>query len=798
MTKVQLGENSRVCIKWRVKPVDYTDEEKKNIIAKFAKKYGIKKEHVTVDPEFISTANGTTEDAFLQEAAQNINDPVFFRNLLLQYLTEKDVKDYDFELITKIDDLMNTFINVEAYEAHKKYRVKWLRWSNFMSYGPDNYIDLTSFKGLVHLSSEPANQGGKTTFCIDLLRFLLFGKVTSRENNWVLARVFNDYLPEATSVVVEGCITIDGEDYVIKRTVTRPALKRRSATSKVTNEVRYYRFVNGEYLDLCDENDIENAEGISTRETNKVIKEAIGNERDFDLMICVNSDNLKELVSLKDAERGRLIARWIGLLPLEDKDKIARDYFNKSVQPKLTLNKYNRGDLEAGIEELEESEKELSAHVIEQGKKLEESDGKLTAYREKRDLLLQSKLAIDEELTNIDKQTVETERDQLVAAGKRKAGELAETKKTLEGMNDLTFDEADYKAKVDEDKRVNVDIANATNLYNTLKRNVEDLKKGEFCPLCGSKLKDVDNSAKIAENEAKMEETVKHGKELRKRQKEIEGELSVLEAKRTEYQEKLRLQLVVEKYEVDLENMRVRLKEKNRILKDLEKNDEAIRRNNKLNADINVVDASISVENGINQELRTDIESAKGQITANRKIVSDYKKLIAVIAEEEKLVRNWKLYLEMVGKNGIAKMVLRSALPLINGELSRLLNDVCDFDVTVEIDNNNDVSFYKIHNGVKAPLGSASGFENTVASLALRSVLSKMSTFSKPSFVVFDEVLGGIADENYDNVKKLYDLIAKDYEFIFHITHLKQLSDWHTSAIVVKKVGDVSTIETVR
>jgi hypothetical protein len=62
--------------------------------------------------------------------------------------------------------------------------------------------------------------------------------VTSRENNWVLARVFNDYLPEATSVVVEGCITIDGEDYVIKRTVTRPALKRRSATSKVTNEVR--------------------------------------------------------------------------------------------------------------------------------------------------------------------------------------------------------------------------------------------------------------------------------------------------------------------------------------------------------------------------------------------------------------------------------------------------------------------------------------------------------------------------------------------------------------------------------
>ena len=798
MTKVQLGENSKVNIKWRVRPADYTDEEKKNIIAKFALKYGIKKESVSVEPEFISNANGTTDDAFLQEAAQNINDPVFFRNLCKQYIEEKEIEDYDFDQLTQIDDLVRTFIDFDTYEAHKKYRVKWLRWSNFMSYGPDNYIDLTSFKGLVHLSSEPANQGGKTTFCIDLLRFLLFGKVTSRENDWVLARVFNDYLPEATTVEVEGCITIDGEDYVIKRTVTRPQLKRRTATSKVTNEVKYYRFVNGEYIDLKDEDDIENEEGISTRDTNKLIKEAIGNERDFDLMICVNSDNLKELISLKDAERGRLIARWIGLLPLEDMDKVARDYYNKQVQPKLTLNRYNRVELQASIEELQAEEEELTAHIKEQEGKLAESDAKLKGYKEKRDLLLQSKLAIDEELTTIDKQTVETKRDSLIAEGKKKAGELEDTKKKLEGMADLTFDEEDYKSKVREDKDVTVRITNATNRYNNLKGTIDSLKKGEYCPLCGSKLKGVDNSAKIAENEQEMEKTVAEGKALRKRQEEIEGELKALEAKRADYQEKLRLQLVVEKYEVDLENMRTALREKNRILKDLEKNDEAIRRNNKLTADINVVDSSISVENRINQDLRADIDRSKGQIEANKKIVSDYTKLIAVIVDEEKLVASWKLYLEMVGKNGIAKMVLRTALPLINGELSRLLNGVCDFDVLVEIDNRNDVSFYRVHNDVKSPLGSSSGFEQTVSSLALRSVLSKMSTFSKPSFVVLDEVLGGIADENYDNVKKLYDLIAKDYEFIFHITHLKQLSDWHTTSIVVKKVGDVSKIETIQ
>jgi DNA repair exonuclease SbcCD ATPase subunit len=140
-------------------------------------------------------------------------------------------------------------------------------------------------------------------------------------------------------------------------------------------------------------------------------------------------------------------------------------------------------------------------------------------------------------------------------------------------------------------------------------------------------------------------------------------------------------------------------------------------------------------------------------------------------------------------------MVIRGALPLINGELKRLLSDVCDFDIEIVIDNHNDVAFNHIHNGVTKSLGGCSGFEQTVASLALRSVLSKISTFSKPSFVVFDEILGGVADENYDKTKLLYDKIVKDYAFILQITHLKAIDDWHDTQIVVKKENDISRIE---
>ena len=103
------------------------------------------------------------------------------------YLDERGIENYDFDKILEIDNLINSKINYELYESHRRYTIKWIKWSNFMSYGEENFFDFTSLSGLVLLTSNPANQGGKTTFCLDLFRFLLYGKVTSRESDWTLS-----------------------------------------------------------------------------------------------------------------------------------------------------------------------------------------------------------------------------------------------------------------------------------------------------------------------------------------------------------------------------------------------------------------------------------------------------------------------------------------------------------------------------------------------------------------------------------------------------------------------------------
>ena len=790
--KVKIGQKSKVCLKWKVLPIDYSREEEANMTVKFAKKYGIPKGNVAVEPVFVKKTTDGKEIEFSTEAIHNIQDPKFQQQLFKDFIAERKIENVDFDKIVEIDNLINANINYDLYEKNKKYSIKWMKWSNFMSYGPDNYVDFSSFKGLIHLSSIPANQGGKTTFCLDLLRFLLFGKVTSRENGWTLDKAFNKYLPEATEMVVEGCLVIDSTEYVIKRILSRPALKKRTEKSKVTQKIEYYKVVNGEYIELAD---AENQEGSTNTETNQIIKESLGNERDFDLMICVSSDNLKELISLKDTDRGRLISRWIGLLPLEEKDKLARETFNKSIYPKLLLNRYNKEELGPEIEQFKKENEEFDKTIKESSKKVKESEKKIEKFKETRDTLLQSKQKIDDELLKNDVVTLEYKRDKLIEDGKKKRAERNANYENLKAIGEIDFNENIYNDLISDDKNKSIELNSLRNECYRLQNEIKNLEKGEYCPTCGAKLKNVDNSALINGKKYDLEKKIKAGEALKKEVEVIDEKIANMNAQRQLFNKRNSLELLIAKNDIDLETLTSSYRDVVRILKDIEANKAAIKANNEIDIAINNMTVNIKTEEDVLRRLNDEITECQHNIKSNEKTITEYEKIVEQIKVEEQLVRNWKVYVEMVGKNGIGKMLLRNVLPLINGKLKHLLSDVCDFDVEIVIDDHNDIAFHIIHDDVVSNLGSGSGFEQTVASLALRTVLSEISSFSKPSFVVFDEILGGVADENYDNVKNLYDKILADYAFIFQITHLKAISDWADQSLVVKKIGNISKIE---
>ena len=788
MTKI--GNKGKVTVEWYVQPVDYSREKADGIAHKMAKKYGIPVANVTVEPKFcVKKENG--EDAPLtNDLIVNIQDPKFHQMMYVKYAEDNDIKDFDAEAINDIDNQLNTQIDYEVYDKFKKYEVKWIKWGNFLSYGENNEIDFTKLHGLVHLKGDPANESGKSTLAYDLLHFLLFGKASSEKAD-VLAKLFNRYLPEATECFVEGCLCIDGQDYIIRRTITRPKLEKRSDKSKVTQKINYYKVTNGVETEL---EDIDNMEGESGTETNKVIKEAIGNEKDFDLVISANADNLKSLISLKDAERGRLLSRWIGLLPLEEKDIRARDMWNHEIQPNLLSNRYNREVLKTEIEEIEGKKQDAKTNLETREGELETLKTEIENWNKKRDDLIASKQPIDAELLKIDVATVERKLETISNEGKEKAKEKEDKEARIKEIGDVNFSEEEYKELNDDRRNLEIKLAEYRSEIKGLKVMNKQLKEGEFCPCCGRKFDDVDNTDKIKENEEKIEKLTNKGIKGAEKVKELATMIEDMEENRKLSNEKNKLEIQVEVLETNIVSLRNDYKQQKELKKKFENNRDAIARNNEIDHDITNAGITIREKENRRMSVIRETEQLKRDIMDFDKAVEERKDIIEKIELEDKKIRDWKIYLKMVGKDGIGKMVLRQALPLINNELSRLLDGVCDFNVEVTIDDFNDVAFNIVRDGVVGNLNSGSGYEKTAASIALRAVLGKISTMPKPSFILLDEVLGGVAEENYDNIKKLYDRILPDYSFVFHITHLQQLEEWADQTVIVKKENNISRV----
>ena len=786
---IELGSKARVLVNWNVSMYDYSKDKEKEIISKISKKYSIPKEKVRVSPQFLTVGENGEDLSVTTEIIQNIQDPMFQQKLFKEYLSLNDIKDYDFESISAIDAEINAKIDYQVYDKYRRYCVKWVKWDNFLSYGSDNFFDFTKMKGLVLLSGEPANQSGKTTFAIDLLHFLLYGKTTKVDT---LAKVFNKHIPNATQVLVEGCITIDGEDYIIKRTITRPALSKRSAKSKVSQKVEYYKIIGDTQTEL--EEYVDNQQEENSVQTNKVIKEAIGRESDFDLIMSISETTLDELVKKKEAERGRLLSRWIGLLPIEEKEALAREKFNSEIKPSLISNLYSSASVteerDAFLMRIETLTKD-NAKLDEENKK---TDTTIANLEQTKQTLSNAKKGIDTELAKIDIVTLSKQMEECLIQGKTKKNEHDNIVKELKELENIEFSIEEYESTQKNLNEANTRLAVLGEKYSSTKQQIEKLKKSEYCPTCGRKLDNVDNSSMIETLSKELSSIGEDGRKAREVSNALFKQMEELKNKRLKYEERNKIEVKQAALELNLERLRSEYKDLASKKKEYEKNSEAIDKNNEIELQIRNTDELIRsnrecFQNNLQIIARnkSDVESYKGEIKKREDILKR-------IAEEETLVKNWKIYLDLVGKNGITKMVLRKALPIINAQLVQLLSDVCDFDIEVAINSKNDVVFNLIKDGVRSDLNSGSGFELTASALALRAVLADMSTIPRMCGVVLDEVWGRVARDNYDNMRHLIEKISKSYEWMFLISHLNEVKDWCESNVVVTKENNISKI----
>jgi exonuclease SbcC len=409
-----------------------------------------------------------------------------------------------------------------------------------------------------------------------------------------------------------------------------------------------------------------------------------------------------------------------------------------------------------------------------------------------RDELIQKKhTGLDDELLRVNPDTLKNEIKEYVVKIKNTQNELKEVK-VVEPSDFYHEDKHDdVKELLSEQK---VLLGSMSNKKEDIEEELKGFEGGLQCQYCGIELAKSDYTDKrkneLTDLKSGIVKTTDEVKSL------TEKEQSFVQLKK-EFDEYERNKLIKERIEIQLESLELKKETLEDKLKRFEEVQQKLEENKKIDETILKADMRLDTLTRERDDVNTKISNSKNNIKNRKSKIKENEGFIEQIKEEEEKLRLYKIYLELFGKKGVSKMIMRSMTPVINSELQRLLIDSAEFKLEVRISEKDEVEFWMVDNntGIEKLMSSGSGYERTIASLALRAVLSKVCSLPKPNVVVFDEVFGKISNENLEMVSEFFHKIKDYFEKIFVITHNPLVSQWADSIVKIEKTNNVSQVK---
>jgi DNA repair exonuclease SbcCD ATPase subunit len=762
-------ENPYIQVVWEDNAENFTQERVKSIRNYFSKKYNSSNVNVLTKVKTSKEVQQTVD------VSLNIMDRNYQVELLKELLKQKG-QDNIYEQVIDLDNAVEAKINDEEVTAFKKWYIKKIEFGNFLSYGENQVLDFEKCNGITVVESNPPNFGGKTVLTVDLLLFLFFNTTTKTSK---AEEIFNRFT-DKDKVSVRGEISIDGEDYILVRQITRK--KAKSGEWTVKTELDFFK--------KLPDGQLQNFTGEQRRETESFIKNSIGNMDDFLMTILTTASNLEDLIDSKPTARGQVLSRFLGLEFLKRKEEAGKELYS-AFGKSMISNVYNTETLKEEIDGLNSKIEEYKVQNYELENSIKDAEQRLeTGKKFKEDLIGQKYTDIDHELLILNPKNLEgniLDINMKISDLKTKITQV----KVVEPKEYYHEDQHDkIKEEINEVYREIVKIDTEISSINRLKSSVEG---GIKCEHCGIELMNASiTNAKIAEldgyiTQKDQKTSIKH---------DLTGKEQSFVQLKKDFDEYERNKLVREKYELTLEAETLKLEKAQDTLKRYHEVQDKIEKNKLIEEKI--IKANLRID-----EIEREKTGHVSKISYNNTMIQNSERdikgkndKIVQIAQEFEKEKIYKTYLEIYGKNGISKMIMKTMMPLINEELQRLLQDSALFKLEVRISDKNEVEFVMIDNstGIEKLMVSGSGFERTIASLALRAVLSKICSLPKPNIIVFDEVFGKISNENLEMVGDFFSKIKDYFERIFVITHNPLVGQWANSVVRIEKTDNVSKV----
>jgi DNA repair exonuclease SbcCD ATPase subunit len=771
--------NNYIKVIWEDTLDNHSNRKEKEIEKYFQNKYKTSKVKVIFKP--ITSKNSDVVVEGGADASELILDENYQKSLIEQYIKDNNIS-VSLPHLMKLDGSVN--VELENYKEHtnryKTFKIREVEFSNFLSYGDTNKLTFDDKNGITSVISDPPNYGGKTTLTVDLLLFLFFGTTTKTDKN---EEVFNRFT-NSDIVEVKGKVDIEGDTYIIKRTITR---KKSKDGYTCKGEVDFYQ--------VLPRGGIKQLNGEQRKFTDELIKTYVGTYDDFLITILTTGDNLDDLIKTKPTERGRILTRFIGLEFFREKEKIAKKKHTEWKE-KSKLYHNNSQDILVKIDVEKDKIRENELMIVSQRQTEDGYKKQIVDLNQKREELFKTRYNdIDTELYKLDEDTIQSGITKVESLINQKNNEVT----ILEAQVPIPQEEYDidfYGTQKLALKELNESEVTLRLEITSIAQTIDMLKNSEICQTCKRKLDDVNHETEIEVNEGMLVLKQKAWETSKTKIDGVTKSMNHMDEVKNKWDAYNRNILLVEKAKLELKSYYDSLTRGNEKLSQYRKIKEMVEKNKLIDTDIQTMKFKVDNLDEHKNMVSLQIRGIEKDIELSNSKIIEYNALLKELKNEEVIDAIFKTYLDVYGKNGISKMVLGTMIPLINSHLKILLSDTCEFILDIRMNDKSEVEFWMVDQmtGVEKPLNAGSGYEKTVSSLALRCVLSKVCSLPKPNIIVFDEVTGKVSNENLDKIGLFFDKLKQFFEHIWVISHNPLIQDWADHAVKVKKENNISTV----
>lgn len=708
---------------------------------------------------------------------------------------------------TAHDIIKNYFKKVKEESQFQRNNYNWyikdLCFDNLFGYEENNYIDFTKYNGVVGVFGP--NRQGKSSF-VGALLFVLYNTTDrgSMKNSNIINRNKNYCYGKVR-------INVGGTDYIIERKTERNLPKKkknikRSDYDKTITSVNFYK------IELDNNTGYEkkvSCNSISRDETDKEIRKLLGTADDFLMTAFSTQESVNRFVKEGATARKQILSRFMELDLFEKVFDYAKEDHNQLLAQSKSLSQEiseenisklmnERKKLENSIEEnkkeieiLNTKKEDLQSWIVQQEQQAEKlDDSELENIQSELNDLFQKQQDKDINISKLSKKIVQNKEELNNLNESIKQYDIKSIEQKKNQLNDQKYKLNELKVKL-------------SNEQSTLKTQQDSVRKLDVVP-CGDMFPTCPYIVDAHENKDKVDEQQKLVDDLLQQYQDIDNVVGSLLQEKLDKQEQNynRCKSQTEKLQNDIQSNESKLnlmrKELESIQSDIEDKKETLEEEKKkvdLLKSKEYKEKKKSVE-----DIKENIESFQNKLSSLYEELGKKKEHISSIQQEKStyndLVNKIRIYNSIqnaFSKNGIPAMVLKKQLPMINQELSRILEGIANFNVSMETDTSSNVMdvFIEDSNNRRI-IELASGMEKTIASIAIRVALINISNLSKPDMFIIDEGFGSLDQENLQSALSFLQGLRNYFNMILVISHIQEVKECADMFISIENNGKCS------